>query len=101
MRELNLQRQVMLDCGRRGWQAYHFNPGGCERPSGFYFNSGVPEGWPDLTIITKTATYYIELKTPKGRLSPEQKKFQALLPNSYVVRSLDQWQRLADTIQDN
>jgi len=95
MRELNLQRLVMLDCGKRGWQAYHFNPGGAERPSGFYFNSGVPEGWPDLTIITPTKTIYVELKTPKGRLSKDQKKFQQLLPNAYVVRSLDQWQEIA------
>ena len=97
MRELNLQRAIMLDCGQRGWLSYHFNPGGCERASGFYFSSGVPEGWPDLIVITDNNTYYIELKTPKGRLSAEQQKFQSLLPNCHVVRSLEQWHELSST----
>jgi len=87
----------MIDCGKRGWLCYHFNPGGALRPDGFYFNSGVPEGWPDLIVITKSNTYYIEIKTPTGRLSTNQKKMLELLPNSYVVRSLKQWEDLTKT----
>jgi hypothetical protein len=98
MKELNLQKLIMLDASKQGWLVYHFNPGGALRPDGFYFNSGVPEGWPDLIVITSKNTYYLELKTPKGRLSKEQKKFQQLLPNSYVVRSLEQWREVADAI---
>ena len=30
-------------------------------------------GIPDLVVIHKTGVYFIELKTPTGRLSPEQK----------------------------
>src|SRR6056297_2393726 len=97
MKELNLQRLVLLSASKRGWLCYHFNPGGAERPSGFYFNSGVPEGWPDLILITDNNTYYLELKTPKGRLSQQQKWFQSRPPNSYVVRSIDEFEHLCES----
>ncbi len=91
MKELNLQKSIMLACGRLHWLCYHFNPGGAERPDGFYFNSGVPEGWPDLIIVTSTETIYLELKVAKNTLSDEQKFFRDNLPNHYVVRSMEQW----------
>ena len=98
MKELNLQKRILLEASKRGWLCYHFNPGGAERPDGFYFNSGVPEGWPDLILITDTKTYYLELKTPRGRLRDKQKFFQNRLPNSYVVRSIDEFEQLAKEV---
>lgn len=34
---------------------------------------GVKPGWPDLLILAFQRTFWIELKTAKGRLSPEQR----------------------------
>lgn len=36
-------------------------------------NRGLIPGWPDLTVITRSGEHvYIELKTPVGKLRPEQ-----------------------------
>jgi len=34
---------------------------------------GCRPGWPDIGVVYRGVTYYVEIKTPKGRLSPEQK----------------------------
>lgn len=40
---------------------------------------GCLPGWPDLGIVWNSRTYYIELKTPTGRLSPAQMQRHAEL----------------------
>jgi hypothetical protein len=43
-------------------------------------NRGLVPGWPDLTVITRGGEHvYVELKTPKGKLSPEQVIIHATL----------------------
>ena len=39
-------------------------------------NMGSHRGLSDLSAIKDGATIYVEIKTPKGRLSPDQVKFQ-------------------------
>ncbi|KXV48735.1 hypothetical protein AD945_06180 [Gluconobacter albidus] len=55
---------------------------------------GCLPGWPDLGIVWNERTYYIELKAPKGRLSPEQKvkhaELRAAGAKVGVCRSLDE-----------
>ena len=49
---------------------------------------------PDFLILTSSGTYFMEVKAPTGRLSPEQKAFQADVENLgipfAVVRSTDE-----------
>lgn len=35
---------------------------------------GTRAGWPDFTIVTETGTYFMEVKTRKGKLQRNQKK---------------------------
>lgn len=67
--------------GKRGWVG--------QRDLG---DMGVVTGWPDLQIIgTGGTSYFIELKMPKGVISPAQKalaeKFQALGVNFALART--------------
>lgn len=54
---------------------------------------GRVKGAPDLIAGKNGRSYWLELKTDKGRQSPEQKCFQALAPlfgaEYLVVRSMD------------
>lgn len=60
---------------------------------------GVKPGWPDIHILAGTA-YYIELKTPKGRVSDKQKAVMDAIWNAggewAVCRSVDD---VADTLK--
>ena len=49
---------------------------------------GAGKGYPDLTAHCKDETIYIEIKTDKGRLSPEQKEWQEFFTRAgrkYIV----------------
>jgi hypothetical protein len=50
-------------------------------------NMGVEKGWPDLTIKNRRtgACRWIELKSPTGRLTPEQAEFIAECPATTAV----------------
>lgn len=52
-----------------------------------------PRGLPDINVIRGGAYYGLEVKTPKGRQSPEQKEFQSFVESHggkyFVVRSID------------
>lgn len=54
--------------------------------------SGLRPGFPDLMMIFRRRTYYIELKAEKGVLSSDQKRVLAALhPDCWAVcRSLDE-----------
>ena len=55
---------------------------------------GTRAGIPDLCIVAGGAAYFLELKTPAGRLTPNQKeKIQVLSNNGAhcaVIRSIDE-----------
>lgn len=52
-----------------------------------------PRGVPDIIVVRGGAFYGLEVKTPKGKQSPEQKEFQAMVESHgghyHVVRSVD------------
>ena len=93
MKERNLQAQCMLEASKRHLLVYHFEAVSAQLPNGRYVKSGVPVGWPDLIIIDQrtSKTMYAELKVKYNTTSTEQDTFLRLLPNAYVVRSLDKF----------
>lgn len=56
---------------------FRINVGEGKTPDGRYFKTGVPKGFSDLFGIRKKdgKAVFIEVKTPKGKPSEEQKKF--------------------------
>lgn len=59
---------------------------GCTK-DGRYFSTGLPKGFPDLFGFRKSdgRAVFIEVKTPKGRPSPEQTKFLGTMRKFGVI----------------
>ena len=59
---------------------------GCTK-DGRYFSTGLPKGFSDLFGFRKSdgKAIFIEVKTPTGRLSAEQKKFLDTMQNYGVI----------------
>lgn len=58
------------------------------------------KGYPDLTIFTNQGIIFVELKTPQGRLSPEQKLFRSEVLNLgyeyHIIRDLEDFRKLIE-----
>ena len=56
---------------------FRINVGVMKTPDGRYFDTGVPKGFSDLFGFRKSdgRAVFIEVKTKKGKVSPEQRRF--------------------------
>lgn len=63
------------------------NVGAFRTSDGRFITSGVPKGFPDLFGFRKSdgKAVFIEVKTPKGRLSKEQAKFLDKMQKSNAI----------------
>lgn len=69
---------------------FRINVGVVKTPDGRYFDTGVPKGFSDLFGFRKSdgRAVFIEVKTPKGRASEQQKKFLAVMQASGAVAGI-------------
>ena len=73
MLEKELQRAVIELAHLYGWLVFHPRPSQNSRGDWRTYMSG-DRGFPDLTLVHTTGGIcFVELKSTKGRLSPEQK----------------------------
>lgn len=107
MREAALQNEIRAALGARGVHVFRSNvvsgwhgrvvsqSGGRVTLEGARLvTSGLPHGWPDLTGWTADGRMIaLEVKTPRGRLSPEQARLLEVMRAcgviAGVVRSVD------------
>lgn len=93
MRESAIQNEIRLWCGERGYPCFRCNVGRVKTVDGRWFDTGLPEGFPDLMILAKRTVFFCEVKTKVGRQREAQKAFQKAveaLGYTYVVaRSVD------------
>lgn len=56
---------------------FRVNTGTVKTHDGRYFKTGVPKGFSDLTGFRKSdgKMFFLEIKTPTGKLRPDQKNF--------------------------
>ena len=91
-RESNLQAECMLYASAHNFLCYHFSSTKYQLPDGSYVDSGVPVGWPDLTIISPDGkVIFVELKVKPNKPTKEQIHYLSVLPNAYLCYSLDEF----------
>lgn len=84
MSEAQEQATVIEWCTCKGVPVYHVPNGGSrdKREAANLKKQGVKAGVPDLCVPVARCGYhslYIEMKTPKGRVTPNQEKWLSLL----------------------
>lgn len=99
MTESDIQNAIRLRLSEMGFAVFRTNVGKVRMPDGRWFNTGLPKGHPDLYAVRSGKIYYIEVKTPTGKVSAEQEHFIATMRDRYgcvagVVRSVEDAERL-------
>jgi hypothetical protein len=86
MREQDIQNQIRLALNEYAI-IFRTNVGKVRLPDGRFFDTGLPKGHSDLAGFRKSdgKAVYIEVKTDKGRLRPEQKKFLETMKQYPVI----------------
>ena len=104
--------QIQAKCFQLAWNQYpetryklfHIPNGGFrnKREAAKFKAIGVISGVPDLCLIWKGLSHYIELKTPKGSISATQKKIHDEWSKEgirvHVVRSIEQFEKILKSI---
>lgn len=89
MTEKQLQDACMLYASSKGFLPYHFQASKYQLPNGEYVDSGVPVGWPDLTLIHPDGyVLFAELKVGHNKPTKDQKHYLSVLPNAYLCYDL-------------
>jgi hypothetical protein len=73
MTEKELQAAVIELAQTLGWKVAHFRPAMNARGDWRTPVAADGKGFPDLVMVSKHALLFIELKSAKGRVSPEQR----------------------------
>ena len=76
MSERDVQNAIRLWCGRRDILCFRCNVGRVLTADGRTFDTGLPEGFPDLIILYDRTIWFCEVKTRKGRQREAQVRFQ-------------------------
>ena len=76
MLEHRIQSEIRLWCGEHGYPCFRCNVGTVRTETGAYFDTGLPEGFPDLIAFAGPLCLFIECKSKKGRQRDAQRRFQ-------------------------
>lgn len=99
MTEQDIQNEIRLRLSELGYAVFRTNVGKRKCTDGRWFSTGLPKGHPDLYAVKNGRIYYIEVKTPTGRASPEQEKFLTVMRDRYgccagIARSVEEAEEL-------
>jgi hypothetical protein len=88
MSEEQLQRAIIKAAKLHGWRVAHFRAARTEK--GWRTPVEGDPGFPDLVLARRGDVFFIECKSEKGRVSPEQKAWwSSLIPRCRVIRPSD------------
>lgn len=99
LREHDIQNEIRLRLSEMGYAVFRTNVGTFSTSDGRYIKSGLPKGFSDLIAVRGGRIYFIEVKTPTGRVRPEQETFLAVMRDRYgcaagIVRSVSDAEEL-------
>lgn len=93
MTETDLQSLIRIALSKRGI-VLRLNVGTFRTKDGRWMHSGLPSGTPDLLFIGQNIVAFIEVKTPRGKVRPEQEVFMqrvvSLGHRAGVARSVEE-----------
>ena len=94
--ESRLKNEIRIYCGEHNWLCFHINVATIKLPNGSYLKTGVPKGWPDLTILTDTGvSIYCETKIHPRKPTEDQikmiKNLKARGFRAFVAYSLEEF----------
>lgn len=91
-REHNIQNEIRLWCGEHDILCFRTNVGRVRTDTGYYFDTGLPDGFPDLIILANHTIYFCEVKTRTGRQRACQIDFMNMIRKRgytyFVARSI-------------
>ena len=86
--EHKIMNEIRLWCGQHDILCFRCNVGKVKKADGTWFDTGLPEGFPDLLILHNAIAYFVEVKTPTGKQRPEQIRFMNIIRNrgfNYII----------------
>ena len=91
--EHNIQNEIRIWCGQHDFLCFRANVGKVKTIDGRWFDTGLPEGFPDLLILGNHGDiYFCECKTRTGKQRNDQIKFQKIVSERgfkyFVARSI-------------
>ena len=93
MKEHNIQNQIRLWCGQNDIPCFRCNVGKVRLPNGYFFDTGLPEGFSDLILLYNKTIYFCECKTLIGRQRECQLNFQKYVESHgytyFIARSIE------------
>lgn len=95
MREQEIQNRIRVAVSAAGCTIFRANVGKVKTADGRWFDSGLPQGFPDLFGFRHSdgKIFFIECKNEKGRLRSDQKLFAQFIKSFSVLygvaRSVD------------
>ena len=88
-----IMNTIMLWCGQHDILCFRANVGTVKTVNGYYFDTGLPEGFSDLIILYNKTIYFCEVKTKTGKQRQSQINFMNQVRERgytyFVARSVD------------
>lgn len=73
--EQELQNTIRIALSENGFINFRVNVGKVKTADGRWFDTGLPKGSSDVWAVKDGKIYFLEIKTPKGKATQEQKNF--------------------------
>ena len=91
--EQRIMNQIMMWCGKHNILCFRCNVGKVKTETGYWFDTGLPNGFSDLILLTNQTIYFCEVKTLKGKQREDQINFMNQVRSRgytyFVARSIN------------
>lgn len=82
--ERDFQRQVTDLAELRGWEYVHFRPARTADSWRTAVQGSLGKGWPDLVLARGSEVLAVELKSDRGKPTPEQERVLSVLSEAGI-----------------
>ncbi|MUV40600.1 VRR-NUC domain-containing protein [Levilactobacillus brevis] len=90
MREQEIQNRIRVAVSAAGCTIFRANVGKVKTADGRWFDSGLPQGFPDLFGFRHSdgKIFFIECKNETGRPREDQTRFHEFLTSKHVIHGI-------------